>query len=75
MKIAVEFLLEEINKLTGLTIAMDEPCVEQAKEIEKKQIAQAFEDGAHNYFYSIETGEGFESGIEYYNEKFKKQEQ
>jgi hypothetical protein len=48
---------------------------EQAKEMEKEQIAQAFEDGAHNYFYSIETGEGFESGIEYYNEKFKQQEQ
>jgi hypothetical protein len=35
---AVEFLVKEINKLTGLTIAMDEPCVEQAKEMEKKQI-------------------------------------
>jgi len=34
---AVEFLVEEINKLTGLTIAMDEPCVEQAKEMEKEQ--------------------------------------
>jgi hypothetical protein len=34
---AVEFLLEEINKLTGLTIAMDEPCVEQALEMEQEQ--------------------------------------
>ena len=48
---------------------------EQAKEMEKVQIAQAFEDGEHNYFYSKKTGKDFESGIEYYNEKFKQQEQ
>jgi hypothetical protein len=34
---AVEWLVEEINKLTGLNILMDEPCVEQAKEMEKEQ--------------------------------------
>lgn len=39
---AVEFLVKEINKLTGLTIAMDEPCVNQAKEMEKEQIIKAF---------------------------------
>ena len=31
---AVEKLVQEINKLTGLTISMDELCVVQAKEIE-----------------------------------------
>jgi predicted transcriptional regulator len=35
---AVEWLVEEINKLTGLSISMDEPCVEQAKAMEKEQI-------------------------------------
>ena len=35
---AVEFLLEEIKKLTGLNIANDEPIVEKAKEMEKKDI-------------------------------------
>jgi hypothetical protein len=35
---AVELLVQEINKLTGLSISMDEPCVEQAKEMEKEQI-------------------------------------
>ena len=34
---AVEKLVQEINKLTGLTIAMDEPCVEQALEMEREQ--------------------------------------
>ena len=46
---------------------------EQAKEMEKKIIAQAFEDGDYNYFYSKKTGKEFENGIEYYNEKFKQQ--
>jgi len=35
---AVEQLVQEINKLTGLTIEMNEPCVIQAKEMEKEQI-------------------------------------
>ena len=38
---AVEKLVEEINKLTGLTIQMDEPCVQQAKAMEKQQIVDA----------------------------------
>jgi hypothetical protein len=65
-----------------MAIASSEEMVEninvwfkQAKGMEQEQIAQAFEDGEHNYFYSKKTGEDFESGIEYYNEKFKQQEQ
>lgn len=42
-----------------------------AKRMEKQIIAQAFEDGEYNYFYSKKTGEEFENGIEYYNETFK----
>jgi hypothetical protein len=42
---AVEKLVEEINKLTGLTIQMDEPCVQQAKEMERQQIMSAFTRG------------------------------
>ena len=45
MKTAVEKLVEEINKLTGLTIQMDEPCVQQAKEMERQQIMSAFTQG------------------------------
>jgi hypothetical protein len=65
-----------------MAIASSEEMVEninvwfkQAKGMEQEQIAQAFEDGEHNYFYSKKTGEDFENGIEYYNEKFKKDEQ
>jgi hypothetical protein len=42
MRTAVEWLVEEINKLTGLTILMDEPCVEQAKAIEKDQLGALY---------------------------------
>jgi len=49
--------------------------INQAKEMEKEQIAQSFEDGEYNYFYSKEDGKDFENGFEYYNEKFKQQKQ
>jgi hypothetical protein len=49
MKTAVEKLVEEINKLTGLTIAMDEPCVEQALEMEKEQLKDRYLRGIENY--------------------------
>jgi hypothetical protein len=77
MKTAVEWQYIELSKFINgkseFTDAND--ILIKAQEMEKEQIAQAFEDGEHNYFYSKKTGEDFESGIEYYNEKFKKQEQ
>jgi hypothetical protein len=33
----VEWLVEEINKLTGLKIRMDEPIIEKAKKMEIKE--------------------------------------
>ena len=47
---AVEKLVEEINKLTGLNISMDEPCVEQAKEIEEKEKGLEYIRGWYNGF-------------------------
>jgi hypothetical protein len=46
--------------------------IEQAKEMEKEQIVQAFEDGDHNYFYSKKTGDDFQDGKEYYKEIYGK---
>ena len=43
---------------------------EQAKAMHKEEIAQAFDNGDYNYFYSRKTGNDFENGKEYYNEKF-----
>jgi hypothetical protein len=75
MKTAVEFLIDWMGK-NQYFIGNDLlKAVKEAKDIEMKHLAQAFEDGEHNYFYSKKTGEDFESGIEYYNEKFKQQEQ
>jgi hypothetical protein len=73
MKTAVEWLEEKIKEYAIDLDILN--YVEQAKDLEMKYLAQAFEDGEHNYFYSKKTGEDFETGIEYYNEKFKQQEQ
>jgi hypothetical protein len=48
-------------------------CQEQAKEMEKEQIAKAFDDGDYNYHYSRKTGDDFENGKEYYQEVYGKE--
>ena len=73
---AVEWLEEELKaNLKKVILEGDselmESLFEQAKEVEKKIIAQAFEDGDYNYFYNHKNGREFENGLEYYNEKFK----
>ena len=73
---AVEWLEEELKaNLKKVILEGDselmESLFEQAKEREKKIIAQAFEDGDYNYFYNHQNGREFENGLEYYNEKFK----
>jgi hypothetical protein len=68
---AVEWLVEGINKLTGLSIANDEPMVEQAKEMEKQQIIDAH---GVKVKHSIEQGTTVYTqtfGEQYYNETFK----
>jgi hypothetical protein len=57
---AVEFLVKEINKLTGLTIEMDEPCVEQAKEMELDKLKESYSMGRMG------------KSIKEFNETFKK---
>jgi hypothetical protein len=39
---AIDWLIDEINKLTGLNICKDEHIIEQAKQMEKKQITETF---------------------------------
>jgi len=73
MKTAVEWLVEEINKLTGLTIQMDEPIIEQAKEMEKEQIKEAHFDGKIN---GMDISHPLSiikeiTATDYYNETFK----
>ena len=60
---AVEWL-QSIELERDLTLAD----WKQAKEMEKQQIAKAFDDGDYNYHYSRKTGNDFEDGKEYFNE-------
>jgi hypothetical protein len=46
--------------------------IQQAKEMEKRQIEKAWDDGDYAYFHSKETGRDFENGEEYYNETYGK---
>lgn len=65
---AVEFLVQEINKLTGLTISMDEPCVLQAKEMEKRQKIEFGKKIADHWGMVTVPIENIE---QYYNETYK----
>jgi hypothetical protein len=64
---AIEWLINEWPILkSNLPIWL----IEQAKEMEKEQIAKAFDDGDYNYHYSRKTGNDFENGEEYFKELY-----
>ena len=69
---AVEWFIEQLNSKYGgndfLITHINE--IEKAKEMEKEQIAKAFDDGDYNYHYSRKTGNDFEDGKEYFNEVY-----
>jgi len=65
---AVEWFFNEIKHILPNEFLVK---YEEAKEMDKKIIAQAFEDGDYNYFYNHQNGREFLNGIEYYNQKFK----
>ena len=68
---AVEWLVEQLS--TQFTYGQKiqfERLFEQAKEMEKEEIAKAFDDGDYNYHYSRKTGDDFEDGKEYFNEVY-----
>jgi hypothetical protein len=82
MKTAVEFLIDEIIKLTGVNIAMDEPIIEKAKEMEKEQMKDSYKQGfAYRdtwnweldvYWDEDSTQENNQEFEQYYNETFGK---
>ena len=71
----VEWLIQKlINKQNGVFdgfpyLSVDE-IYDKAKEMEKEQIAKAFDDGDYNYHYSRKTGNDFENGEEYFKELY-----
>jgi hypothetical protein len=76
MKTAVEFLIDEIIKLTGVNIQMDEPIIEQAKQMEKEHIMRT---AWHCHIEGVEQGsktsqEYIQYAEQYYNETFKSEE-
>lgn len=64
----VEFLVKKINELTGLTIAIDEPCIEEAHKMFEQQIIDAWIDGDAR----ICKTESTPHAEQYYNKTFNK---
>jgi len=69
-KTAVEWLVEEINKLNGLKIQMDQPIIEQAKEMDKEQKID-FARLCLNKAKDLDILTSFMNAEQYYNETFK----
>lgn len=44
--------------------------LEQAKQMHRQEIIDAWDDGNHAYFYSKKTSRDFTDGSEYYNEVY-----
>ena len=72
---AVDILCGKLAMKLGIPQAMTfyidhQEEIREAKEMEKEQIAKAFDDGDYNYHYSRKTGDDFEDGKEYYQEVY-----
>ncbi len=67
MKTAVEWLVEQVNSDCLNSVFIKIELIEQAKEMEKEQIIQAFENGELCTLFKNE-----DTSIKYYNKTFKK---
>jgi hypothetical protein len=70
---AVDLFWNQLPEILPFTVDTEtavklQKAYQQAKEMEKEQIAKAFDDGDYNYHYSRKTGDDFEDGKEYFNE-------
>ena len=70
---AVEWLYNELTKVWYDNKSSRE-ILEQAKEMEKQQISQAYEEGTHDeYVYQVFHAENLrKDGEQYYNENYTK---
>jgi hypothetical protein len=62
---SVQWLLEKFWNNEGMITTKQ---LEIAEKMNRNEIAQAFDNGEYNYFYSKKTGNDFEDGQEYFNE-------
>ena len=69
---SIEWLIYQISILNTEVFNELKEEFEQAKQMHKQEIIDAWNGGDYAYFYSKETGRDFEDGEEYYNETFKK---
>lgn len=71
VQLTIDFLEGRLNQIQ-LTIEKMK-LLNQAKRKENEQIAKAWDDGDHAYFYSKQDGSDFENGEQYYNETYGKE--
>jgi predicted GNAT family acetyltransferase len=68
---AVEWLVSHLNKQGFAQVVTDEE-IKQAKEMEKQQIIESYNEGQQNpYEYSEDNDVNWYDGKKYYNETFK----
>ena len=66
-KTAIEYAIQEIEKLAGIKISRDENCIKKANEMFEQQIIKSHTNGWNNGIKNE-----FISSQQYYNETFKK---
>jgi hypothetical protein len=64
---SIQWLFEQFYNNEGM---MTTKKLQIAEEMNRKEIAKAFDDGDYNYHYSRKTGNDFEDGEEYFNELY-----
>jgi len=64
---SVQWLIEQFWNNEGMMTAKK---LEIAEQMNRNEIAQAFDNGDYNYHYSRKTGNDFEDGQEYYEELY-----
>ena len=64
---SVQWLFEKFWNNEGMITTKQ---LEIAEKMNRNEIAQAFDNGDYNYFYSKKTGNDFSDGQEYYEELY-----
>jgi RNase P subunit RPR2 len=68
---AVDWLVNQVNSDCLNSTFIQPKLIDQAKQMEKENIAKAWDAGNYQYFCSKITNEDFDNGEEYYEENYK----
>ena len=66
---AVQWLIEQLDLKKSMYFKTHK-IIDQALQMEREQIVDAWNGGDYAYFYSKETGRDFEDGDDYYEQRF-----